>query len=165
MEGIQRVLPSLFCMGGAHGRPAPGVVPSAGLAGGSAVHLDMMLAMAWARCWNLHQNLTAPKCCSSSQSCFSVEGSAPLAEHRAPPAALQAEQQQFGSSWSAGFALLLPGLSSSSSAQGSCRWGSPGWALHPQHWGLAPLSSLGMVSLGVCSVLSSLCFGHCLRSA
>lgn len=105
------------------------------LAGGSAVHLDMMLAvgvggmLAWARCWNLHQNLTAPKCCSSSQSCSSVEGSAPLAEHRAPPAALQAEQQQFGSSWSVGFALLLPGLSRV--AQGSCRWGSPGRALHP----------------------------------
>lgn len=35
-----------------------------------------------------------------------VEGSAALAEHRAPPAALQAEQQKFGSSWSVGFALL-----------------------------------------------------------
>lgn len=45
MEGIQRLLPGLFCIGVAHGRPAPGVAPDAGLAGGSAGHLDMMLAM------------------------------------------------------------------------------------------------------------------------
>lgn len=44
--------------------------------------------------------------CSSSQSCSSCRGLCSLAEHRAPPAALQAEQQEFGSSWSAGFALL-----------------------------------------------------------
>lgn len=59
----------------------------------------------------------SPKMLQQQPSCFSVEGSAPLAEHRAPPAALQAEQQQFGSSWSVGFALLMPGLSSSSSRE------------------------------------------------
>lgn len=42
-NGVHRVLPSLFGMGVAHGRPAAGVVPSAGLAGG--IHLDMMLTM------------------------------------------------------------------------------------------------------------------------
>lgn len=45
MKGIQKLLPSLLCMGVASGRPAPGVVPDAGLAGGAGIHLDTMSTM------------------------------------------------------------------------------------------------------------------------
>lgn len=73
-------------------------------------------------------------------------GSAALAEHRAPPAAPQAEQQEFGSSWAVGFAPLsvlqqeLKGAAGGAALGGLC----------------TPEFPLGMVTLGVCSVLSSL---------
>lgn len=111
-------------MGVAHGRPAPGVVPNAGLAGGAGIHLDMMLtmgvegmeaqpcgnaALAWARCWKPVPEPHSPKtlaAAATARAAPAVVGSAALAEHRAPPAAPQAEQQEFGSSWGAGFVLL-----------------------------------------------------------
>lgn len=40
MKGIQKFLLDLLCMGFASGRPAPGAVLDAGLAGGSGIHLD-----------------------------------------------------------------------------------------------------------------------------
>lgn len=45
MKGIQKLLLSLLCVGVASGRPTPGVVPDAGLAGGSGIHLDATSTM------------------------------------------------------------------------------------------------------------------------
>lgn len=45
MKDIQKLLLSLLCAGVASGRPTPGAVPDARLAGGSGIHLDATSTM------------------------------------------------------------------------------------------------------------------------
>lgn len=167
MKGIQRVLPSLFCMGVAHGRPAPGVVPNAGLAGGAGIHLDMMLtmgvegmeaqpcgnaALAWARCWNLCQNLTAQKRLLLQPQLELLQLSWSLLPLLSTEPHQLLHRQNSRNLGRAGVWVLLcclPGLSFSSSSR-ELQMG--------QSWegSAAPEFPLGTVTLGVCSVLSSL---------